>query len=89
MRRLTTRQLEKLRGVAVAMLESPPNARADLGIAPEDLVVACDRALGWDDMAEEDDVEKFALVETSHQRCASTWRRYQDERGRRKPCLSG
>ena len=53
MRKLTTKQLEHLRGIAVKSLESAPSARVNFGIAAEDLVVACDRALGWDEMAEE------------------------------------
>lgn len=75
MRKLTTKQLERLRGIALAILESSPNTRADLGIAPEDLVIACDRALGWDDMPEEDVEEKHALIDTSHESCALAWRR--------------
>lgn len=74
MRKLTAKQLEHLRALAVTSLESPLTSRVDFGIASEDLVVACDRALGWDDMAEEDEVEKHALVETSHAWCAAAWR---------------
>lgn len=74
MRKLTTNQLERLRGLATASLDS--NVVVDFGSAPEDLVVACDRALGWDAMEEEEDEdEKRALIDTSHQRCASAWRR--------------
>lgn len=56
------------------MLDLPPGARADFKIAPEDLVVACDRALGWDEMAEEDEGERRARVQISHQWCAAAWR---------------
>lgn len=76
MHKLTPGQLERLRGIAVETLESAPSSRIDFGMAPEDLVVACDRALGWDEMAEEDDDERRALVETSHQQCAAAWRRW-------------
>lgn len=76
MRKLTAKQLERLRGIAVKALESAPPARINFGMAPEDLVVACDRALGWDEMAEEDDDERRALVETSQQHCAAAWRRH-------------
>lgn len=74
MRKLTAKQLERLRGIAVKALESTPPSRLDFGGAPEDLVVACDRALGWDEMVEEDDDERRALVETSHQHCAAAWK---------------
>jgi hypothetical protein len=74
MRKLTPEKLERLRGVATSMLEAPLTARIDLGIAPEDLVVACDRALGWDAMTDETDDEKHALVDSSHQQCAAAWR---------------
>jgi hypothetical protein len=77
MRKLAAKQLERLRGIAVMSLEAAPSAppvRFDFGVAPEDLVVACDRALGWDEMAEEDEGDKHALVETSHQRCAAAWK---------------
>lgn len=82
MRKLTTKQLERLRGIAVVMLESAKtSARIDFGIAPEDLVVACDRALGWDEMPDEDGDEKRALVATSHQRCVVAWRHRQGAPG--------
>lgn len=74
MRCLTAKQLERLRARAVAALQSPPWARVDFGMAPEDLVVACDRALGWDEMAEETEGDKHALVDTSHQWCAAAWK---------------
>ena len=73
MRRLSANQLKRLRLIAVAMLEAPSGQHSDLGIAPEDLVVACDRALGFDEMADEDLDEKRALVATSHERCAEAW----------------
>lgn len=75
MRLLTTEQLKRLRAIAVADLESSSVARKDLGIAPEDLLVACDRALGWDDMADEDESDRRALRSTSRDQCARAWRR--------------
>ena len=75
MRKLTSQQLERLRALAVASLELPRTNRMDFGMAPEDLFVACERALGWDDNSDEGDAdERRALVETSHQRCAQAWR---------------
>ena len=74
MRKLTAKQLECLRGKAVKSLESASSSRIDFGTALEDLVVACDRALGWDEMTEEDEDEKHALIETSHQCCTAAWR---------------
>lgn len=76
MQRLTTKQLERLRGVAKSALKKPLEDRPDLGIAPEDLLVACDRVLGLDSPDEEmDDDEWQAIVATSHQECAKAWRR--------------
>ena len=48
MRKLTSKQLQRLRGIAAASLELSKPDRPDLGIAPEDLIVACDVALGHD-----------------------------------------
>jgi hypothetical protein len=59
------------------MLESASSMCADLGIAPEDLVIACDRTLGWDAMTEENDDDKRALTETSHEQCVVAWRRHR------------
>lgn len=73
MRSLAQRQLERLRQMAAAALEAPVLDRPDFGMAPEDLVVACDRALGWDSMDEESDEEKLALRATSHARCRDAW----------------
>lgn len=76
MRKLTPKQLERLRGIAVASLKVPELDRPDLGIAPEDLLVACDAALGVDACEDEgDEEERRALVERYHQSCANAWRR--------------
>lgn len=81
MRSLSTRQLEQLRKRATTALEMPYDVRPDFGMAPEDLVVACDRALGWDSMDEEDDDEKQALRTTSHVQCREAWDRVKAGRG--------
>ena len=77
-RKLTARQLERLREMAKTSLESIPIARSifekQFKIAPEDLLVACDRALRWDAMEEETDEERRALCEDSHERCALAWK---------------
>lgn len=75
MRKLTSKQLARLRGIATASLEMPESDRPDLGIAPEDLLVACDAVLGVDALEDEDADERRALVETYRQSCADAWRR--------------
>lgn len=74
-RKLTAPQLERLRSIATASLETPESARPDLGIAPEDLIVACDVALGYDALENEDEDERSALVDTYRQSCANAWKR--------------
>jgi hypothetical protein len=74
MQKLNSKQLQRLRGIATASLELSKPDRPDLGIAPEDLIVACDVALGYDTLESEDEDERRALVETYHQRCAEAWR---------------
>jgi hypothetical protein len=75
MRKLTSRQLRRLRGIAGASLELPKPNRPDLGITPEDLIVACDVALGYDALENEDEDERHALIETYHRSCAEAWKR--------------
>jgi hypothetical protein len=75
MRKLTPRQLNRLRDIAAASLEVPKSDRPDLGIAPEDLLVACNAALKFDTHEdEEDEEERYALIETYEQQCAKAWR---------------
>lgn len=47
-RKLTSKQLQRLQGIAAASLELSKSDRPDLGIAPEDLIVACNVVLGYD-----------------------------------------
>jgi len=75
MRKLTTKQLQRLRGIATTSLELPKPDRPDLGIAPEDLIVACDVVLGHDALEDEDEDERRALIETYRRSCAEAWRR--------------
>jgi hypothetical protein len=74
MQKLNSKQLQRLRGIATASLELSKPDRPDLGIAPEDLIVACDVELGYDTLESEDEDERRALIETYHQRCAEAWR---------------
>ena len=62
MRKLTSRQLQRLRSIAAASLKLPKPDRPDLGSAPEDLIVA----LGHDALEgeDEDEDERRALLET-------------------------
>jgi hypothetical protein len=75
MRKLTSKQLRRLRGIAAASLELPKPDRPDLGIAPEDLIVACDVVLGRDALEDEDEDERRALIETYRRSCAEAWKR--------------
>lgn len=75
MRKLTSKQLECLRCIATASLEMPQADRPDLGIAPEDLLVACDAALGIDAFEDENTEERDALIETYQLACAVAWER--------------
>lgn len=75
MRKLNEAQLYQLRAMAQLELELPRDARIDFGVAPEDLIVACDRATGADDMTEEEEEERQALRTTSEERCAEAWKR--------------
>ena len=43
--------------------------------AEEDLLVACDRALGLDSLDEVDGDERLGIVETSHRMCVVAWSR--------------
>jgi len=88
MRKLTTKQLQRLRSIAVASLELPKPDRPDLGIAPEDLIVACNVALGHDALEDEDEDERRALIETYHRSCAETWRRRSSRKRVTKTHLS-
>lgn len=78
-RKLTQPKLEHLRKIATASLAGKPQLRRErhdkLGVAPEDLVVACDRALRWDAMEEEEAAERRALYEDAHVRCALAWKK--------------
>ena len=75
MRKLTSKQLECLRGLAAASLEMLQADRPDLGIAPEDLLVACDAALGIDAFEDENADERGALIETYQLACVAAWER--------------
>jgi hypothetical protein len=75
MQKLNSKQLQRLRGIAAASLELSKPDRPDLGIAPEDLIVACDVALGRDALEDEDEDERRALIETYRRSCAEAWRR--------------
>ena len=75
MRKLTSKQLQRLRGIAAASLELSKPDRPDLGIASEDLIVACDVVLGHDALEDEDEDERRALIETYRRSCAEAWKR--------------